>query len=100
MDVQMPEVDGLSATVEIRSRLPQDRQPVIFGLTAHATTEYRDMCLGAGMDGYLTKPLDQEKLRELIAGLSVGSSSRNLISAVGREDGLLAKESAGESRPA
>ena len=85
MDVQMPEVDGLSATLEIKRRLPQDRQPVIFGLTAHATTEYRDICLGAGMDGYLTKPLDQEKLRDLIAGLSVGSSSR--------------KESAEEPRP-
>jgi len=81
MDVQMPEVDGLSATLEIKRRLPQDRQPVIFGLTAHATTEYRDICLGAGMNGYLTKPLDQEKLRDLIAGLSVRSSSQNLMSA-------------------
>ena len=65
MDVQMPEVDGLAATREIRRR-PLDRQPVIFGLTAHATTEYRDICLGAGMNGYLTKPLDPEKLRDLI----------------------------------
>ncbi len=70
MDVQMPEVDGLAATREIRSRLPQERQPVIFGLTAHATTEYRDICLGAGMNGYLTKPLDPEKLRDLIEELS------------------------------
>jgi CheY-like chemotaxis protein len=70
MDVQMPEVDGLAATREIRSRVPLDRQPVIYGLTAHATTEYRDICLAAGMNGYLTKPLDQEKLRDLIAELS------------------------------
>jgi len=66
MDVQMPEVDGLAATREIRKRLPPDRQPAIFGLTAHATTEYRGICLNAGMDGYLTKPLDPEKLRDLI----------------------------------
>ena len=70
MDVQMPEVDGLAATREIRKRLPAGRQPVIFGLTAHATPEYRDLCLDAGMNGYLTKPLDHAKLRELIAELS------------------------------
>jgi CheY-like chemotaxis protein len=73
MDVQMPEVDGLDATREIRSRLPLDRQPVIFGLTAHATTEYRDLCLGAGMNGYLTKPLEPSKLRDLITELSARS---------------------------
>ena len=82
MDVQMPEVDGLTATREIRSRVPLERQPVIFGLTAHATTEYRGICLGAGMDGYLTKPLEPEKLRELIAGLSTHSVSRNLAASV------------------
>jgi signal transduction histidine kinase/ActR/RegA family two-component response regulator/streptogramin lyase len=73
MDVQMPQVDGLSATRQIRSSLPAGRQPVIFGLTAHATTEYRDICLGAGMDGYLTKPLERDKLRELIAELAASS---------------------------
>ena len=84
MDVQMPEVDGLTATREIRSRLPLDRQPVIFGLTAHATTEYRDICLGAGMNGFLTKPLEMEKLRDLVADLSTQSLSRNLTSSVRR----------------
>ncbi len=70
MDVQMPEVDGLAATREIRSRVAADGQPVIYGLTAHATTEYRDICLSAGMNGYLTKPLERDKLRDLIAELS------------------------------
>ena len=74
MDVQMPEVDGLAATSEIR-RLPLDRQPMIFGLTAHATTEYRDICLAAGMDGYLTKPLESEKLRKLITEWSALSEA-------------------------
>ena len=81
MDVQMPDVDGLAATREIRSRVPADRQPVIFGLTAHATTEYRDVCLAAGMDGYLTKPLEPEKLRDLIVTLSTQSLSRSLLAA-------------------
>jgi two-component system, sensor histidine kinase len=72
----------LAATREIRSRFPLDRQPVIFGLTAHATPEYRDICLGAGMDGYLTKPLEPGKLQELIAQLSTQSLSRNLAAGV------------------
>ncbi len=71
MDVQMPEVDGLAATREIRGSLPSSQQPLIYGLTAHATTEYRDICLHAGMDGYLTKPLDREKLRDVIESVSV-----------------------------
>jgi signal transduction histidine kinase/CheY-like chemotaxis protein len=70
MDVQMPVVDGVTATQEIRSHVPADHQPVICGLTAHATTEYRDICLRAGMNGYLIKPLDPEKLRALVADLS------------------------------
>ncbi len=75
MDVQMPIVDGVTATREIRSRVPDDRQPVICGLTAHATTEYRDICLRAGMNGCLTKPLAPERLRELIAELSARAVS-------------------------
>jgi CheY-like chemotaxis protein len=82
MDVQMPGVDGLAATREIRSRLPLDRQPVIFGLTAHATTEYRDICLGTGMNGRLTKPIKREKLRGLIAEWSTQSMSRSLTTCV------------------
>ena len=78
MDIQMPEVDGLTATRRIRGRLAPDRQPVIFGLTANATTGYRDICLNAGMDGYLTKPLEAEKLRQLIAELSAKRVSRDL----------------------
>jgi CheY-like chemotaxis protein len=66
MDVQMPDVDGITATREIRKRLPAERQPTIIGLSAHATEQYRDVCLNAGMDGYLTKPLRREKLQALL----------------------------------
>lgn len=82
MDVQMPEVDGLSATREIRGCLPSGRQPVIYGLTAHATTEYRDICLKAGMDGYLTKPLDRDKLREVIEQISALSGAEPVAAGV------------------
>jgi signal transduction histidine kinase/ligand-binding sensor domain-containing protein/ActR/RegA family two-component response regulator len=79
MDMQMPVLDGLAATRQIRGSLPGDRQPLIFGLTAHATTEYRDICLGAGMDGYLTKPLDREKLRALIEELATRFQEAELV---------------------
>jgi CheY-like chemotaxis protein len=75
MDVQMPDVDGLTATRQIRATLAADVQPAIFGLTAHAAAEYRDICLGAGMDGCLTKPLEAETLRGLVAELSASPGS-------------------------
>ncbi len=56
MDVQMPEMDGLRATREIRARL-EDGRPRIVAMTANATDDDRHRCLDAGMDGYVTKPL-------------------------------------------
>ena len=97
MDVQMPEVDGLTATREIRS-LPLDRQPVIFGLTAHVTTEYHEICLAAGMNGYLTKPLELEKLRNLVAELGLRTLAQSLRSSGAREGHGLAEEPKEEPR--
>jgi signal transduction histidine kinase/CheY-like chemotaxis protein len=76
MDVQMPEVNGLTATREIRTGIHADFQPVIFGLTAHVTKEYRDLCLQAGMNGCLTKPLEPGKLRGLIAEMCTRAGNR------------------------
>jgi PAS domain S-box-containing protein len=77
MDVQMPEVDGLEATRRIRSIEARDRSATptrIVALTANAYAEDRDACLAAGMDGLLVKPLDRERLRDVLETATRGGS--------------------------
>jgi CheY-like chemotaxis protein len=72
MDVHMPEVDGMAATRMIRAREASDglsRTPII-ALTATVTTEDREACLAAGMDGFLTKPLERDRLLKALAKLT------------------------------
>jgi CheY-like chemotaxis protein len=64
MDVQMPEMDGLDATSNIRKQ--GYTQPYIIALTANAMREDREACIKAGMDEYLAKPMKIEKLTEVI----------------------------------
>jgi CheY-like chemotaxis protein len=73
MDLLMPEMDGLEATRRIRqmesatgAHLP------IVAVTACATDNDRDACFEAGMDGYLTKPFNPQKLAEILQGFAPG----------------------------
>jgi PAS domain S-box-containing protein len=66
MDLQMPLLDGLETTRMIREKESAGRRPVIIALTAHAFSEDRERCLSSGMDDYLPKPFDEEKLLNVI----------------------------------
>ena len=71
MDVQMPEMDGYEATSVIRGmELGTGRHIPIIAVTAHAMSGDEERCLDAGMDAYLSKPIDSEKLGELIDSLA------------------------------
>jgi PAS domain S-box-containing protein len=66
MDVQMPEMDGVQATREICSRWPAGARPRIVAMTANASTADRELCLSAGMEDFLTKPVRAADLRKAI----------------------------------
>jgi signal transduction histidine kinase/CheY-like chemotaxis protein len=66
MDVQMPEMDGLDASRAICARWPPGERPRIIAMTANAMQGDRDMCLAAGMDDYVTKPIRVERLVEAL----------------------------------
>ena len=66
MDVQMPEMDGIETTRMSRARFPAHRQPVIVAMTANAMQGDREMCLEAGMNDYISKPIQVRELRRVL----------------------------------
>ena len=85
MDVEMPGMDGLEATKAIRAGERGPSHLPIIAMTAHAMQGDRQRCLAAGMDAYLSKPIDGQKMIALVetlaAGLVPGGGRRRFIAA-------------------
>ncbi|MCH2178245.1 MAG: response regulator [Mariniblastus sp.] len=81
MDVQMPQMDGLEATRQIRCRETESnssRRTLIVAITAHAMKGDREKCLTAGMDGYLTKTIRPTRLFSVVVELAKPAAERSV----------------------
>ncbi len=76
MDCQMPEIDGLETSKLIREAESADAAPVIIAVTADAMKGAEQKCLNAGMDDYISKPIDKDKLLSLLQ-LWIPASDQN-----------------------
>ena len=67
MDIQMPDIDGLEITRRIR-KLPVENKPrpIIVALTASALDDSKNECLDAGMDDYIAKPMEADKIEDVL----------------------------------
>ncbi len=74
MDIEMPELDGVAATLEIRNQNEGEYPPYIIATTANAMEGDRERYLNAGMDAYISKPL---RMNELVNGLTAAWQARN-----------------------
>lgn len=80
MDCQMPELDGYAATRSIRAAEPAGQHIPIVAMTAHALEGDRKTCLDAGMDDYISKPIDIQQLTNLVRNLALPSTTIKSLS--------------------
>jgi two-component system sensor histidine kinase/response regulator len=78
MDLEMPEMDGLEAAAAIRAkeRVSGGHVPIV-AMTAHAVKGFRERCLEAGMDDYITKPINPEELFRAVEAAAADGSEGN-----------------------
>jgi signal transduction histidine kinase/DNA-binding response OmpR family regulator len=86
MDIQMPEMDGLTAAATIRSNQPLQMQPYIVGLTASVLIEDHQACVKAGMNDFLTKPARINDLQTALVKAQVSNESASNWSGHPTED--------------
>jgi CheY-like chemotaxis protein len=77
MDVQMPDMDGLEATRAIQQAWPPEQRPRIVAMTANAMQGDREECLAAGMEDYLTKPIQVKALQEALERCGLRAKQRS-----------------------
>jgi len=70
MDVQMPEMDGLEATRRLRSRYGREDSPKIIAMTANAMPGDREACFAAGVDAYVSKPVELNDIRAVLTAVA------------------------------
>ena len=77
MDMQMPQMDGPEATRVWRAEEPESLHIPIIALSANVTVDDRALCLAAGMDGFISKPIEQDKLQGILQQVrnSLGTGS-------------------------
>jgi len=83
MDMEMPDMDGLEATAAIRAAEPPGTRTPIYALTAHTTSGDRDRCFAAGMDGFISKPIDVDEVLRLVADASVNPPAPVPVTSLG-----------------
>lgn len=67
MDIQMPDMDGLEITKQIRCiHYPNDKKPLIIALTASVLDNARERCIEAGMEDFIAKPMEAEKIEDIL----------------------------------
>jgi CheY-like chemotaxis protein len=86
MDVQMPEMDGLEASRQICARWSREQRPQIIAMTANAMQGDREMCLAAGMDDYISKPIRIEELAAALEKVPSRNTTRHKTSTVSKQN--------------
>jgi CheY-like chemotaxis protein len=94
MDVHMPEMDGMEATCRIRAEVGAGLQPTVIAMTAGVSADERTLCLEAGVDGFLSKPVHVEDLAAVLGGRpganpATVTSARDVRNAPVYDPGLL-----------